>query len=126
MVIAVGAVFALVLGLIISNGISKPITKVVAAAGKLAEGDMDITFDINSKDETGKLVDAFRNLVESTKKQAFIVEKIADGDLTVDVPIRSKRTCWDRSCLKWCTILTIDNEYCFRGRTGFSRSQTNI
>jgi len=43
MVIAVGAVFALVLGLIISNGISKPITKVVAAAGKLAEGDMDIT-----------------------------------------------------------------------------------
>jgi len=82
MVIAVGAVFALVLGLIISNGISKPITKVVAAAGKLAEGDMDITFDINSKDETGKLVDAFRNLVESTKKQAFIVEKIADGDLT--------------------------------------------
>ncbi|WP_136479312.1 methyl-accepting chemotaxis protein [Acetivibrio thermocellus] len=91
MVIAVGAVFALVLGLIISNGISKPITKVVAAAGKLAEGDMDITFDINSKDETGKLVDAFRNLVESTKKQAFIVEKIADGDLTVDVPIRSQK-----------------------------------
>jgi len=36
-------------------------------------------------------VDAFRNLVESTKKQAFIVEKIADGDLTVDVPIRSQK-----------------------------------
>jgi len=55
MVIAVGAVFALVLGLIISNGISKPITKVVAAAGKLAEGDMDITFDINSKDKQENL-----------------------------------------------------------------------
>jgi len=25
------------------------------------------------------------------KKQAFIVEKIADGDLTVDVPIRSQK-----------------------------------
>jgi len=90
MVIAVGAVFALVLGLIISNGISKPITKVVAAAGKLAEGDMDITFDINSKDETGKLVDAFRNLVESTKKQAFIVEKIADGILRLMYPFVPK------------------------------------
>lgn len=52
---------------------------------------MDIIFDISSKDETGKLIDAFRTLVESTREQATIIERIADGDLTVDVPIRSKK-----------------------------------
>ncbi|RXE57917.1 methyl-accepting chemotaxis protein [Acetivibrio mesophilus] len=90
-VIFAGVIFAVVLSLIISRGISGPINKVVVAAGKLAEGDMDISFDIKSKDETGKLIDAFTDLVESTKEQAVIVQKIADGDLTVDVPIRSKK-----------------------------------
>lgn len=90
-VIICGVLFAIILGLIISRGISIPIKKVVAAAGKLAEGDMEIAFDIESKDETGQLIDAFGNLIESTKEQATIIEKIADGDLTVNVPIRSKK-----------------------------------
>lgn len=90
-VLVAGIIFAIVLGLVISRGISGPISKVVDAAGKLAEGDMDIYFDIKSKDETGELVEAFRNLVDSTKVQANIIEKIADGDLTVDVPIRSNK-----------------------------------
>jgi len=79
------------LSLIISRAISNPINKVVVAANKLAKGDMDISFDIESKDETGKLIAAFKALVESTKEQAYIVERIADGDLTVDVPIRSEK-----------------------------------
>ncbi len=90
-VIICGVLFAIIFSLIISRGISVPINKVVAAAGKLAEGDMDILFDIDSKDETGQLIDAFGNLIESTKEQAYIIGKIADGDLTVNVPIRSKK-----------------------------------
>ncbi|HHU06382.1 MAG TPA: HAMP domain-containing protein [Clostridiales bacterium] len=90
-VLVIGAAFAVVLGLVISRGISRPIGEVVAAAGKLAKGDMDISLKIESNDETGKLVDAFEALVESTKEQAAIVGKIADGDLSVDVPIRSEK-----------------------------------
>ncbi|ANW99132.1 chemotaxis protein [Thermoclostridium stercorarium subsp. thermolacticum DSM 2910] len=90
-ILVVSVIFAVFMSIIISRGISGPITKVVVAAGKLAEGDMDIIFDISSKDETGKLIDAFRTLVESTREQATIIERIADGDLTVDVPIRSKK-----------------------------------
>ena len=90
-VIICGAIFAIILSLIISRGIYVPINKVVAAAGKLAEGDMDISFDIESKDETGQLIDAFENLIESTKEQVFTIEQIANGDLTVNVPIRSRR-----------------------------------
>jgi len=90
-VIASGVVFAIILSVIISRGISGPINKVVIAARQLAEGDMDVTFDIKSKDETGMLIEAFTVLVDSTKEQAAVVEKIADGDLTVDVPIRSEK-----------------------------------
>jgi len=90
-VIGISIAFAIILSLIISRAISNPINKVVVAANKLAKGDMDISFDIESKDETGKLIAAFKALVESTKEQAYIVERIADGDLTVDVPIRSEK-----------------------------------
>ena len=91
MVLIIGVISATVLSFILSRSISNPINKVVVAASKLAEGDMDISFDISTKDETGKLIDAFRDLVRSTKEQANIVGKIADGDLTVDVPIRSEK-----------------------------------
>ena len=87
----VGMIAAVMLSLTISRGISRPINRVVNAARQLAVGDMDITFTINSKDETGKLVDAFRDLVQSTKEQAMLVEKVADGDLTVEVPVRSEK-----------------------------------
>lgn len=89
--IIVGLAVAIWLGITISRSISVPIKKVVNAAHQLAEGDMDIVFDFESKDETGMLVDAFKNLVASTKEQAIMVEKIADGDLTVNVPIRSEK-----------------------------------
>ena len=90
-IIVIGMGVAVVTSLIISRSISKPINTVVSAADRLATGDMDITFDIKYKDETGKLLAAFRNLIESTKKQSDIIEKIADGDLAVDVPIRSDK-----------------------------------
>jgi len=90
-VLVIGAIFAFMFSLIISRSISRPINKVVDAAHKLAEGDMDITFNIYSRDETGKLVDAFRNLIQSTKEQAMIVERVSEGDLTVEVPIRSEK-----------------------------------
>ncbi len=74
-VIGAGLVIAICLGISISRSISVPINKVVNAAHQLAEGDMDITFDFESKDETGMLINAFKNLVASTKEQAGMVEK---------------------------------------------------
>ncbi len=89
--LVVGAAIALVLSLMIARSISRPIGKVVEAARQLAKGDIDITFDIHSQDETGILIDAFSELVESTREQAHVVERVADGDLTVTVPIRSEK-----------------------------------
>jgi len=90
-IILIGIVLAVALGLFISRVISRPITQVVAAADRLAAGDVDVNVDIHSKDETGKLAESFRKLIDSTRTQVLAVERIADGDLTVDVAVRSEK-----------------------------------
>jgi len=89
--IVVGLLLAVVLGGLIARVISKPIGKIVEAADRLAVGDIDVELDIHTKDEVGKLADSFRNLIESTRIQVQAVERIADGDLTVDVAVRSEK-----------------------------------
>ncbi|MGI6084222.1 MAG: methyl-accepting chemotaxis protein [Acetivibrionales bacterium] len=93
MVIIAGAgiIIAVLLAIFISRIISKPITRIVMDADKLAMGDIDIQSTINTKDEIGKLAESFRNLVASTREQALVAEKIAGADLTVDVTVRSEK-----------------------------------
>lgn len=90
-VMAFSLVFAILLGLYISRLISRPIERIVSSADRLALGDLEIDIGIKTQDEIGKLAKAFENLIESTRKQAFAAEKIASGDMTADVEIRSDR-----------------------------------
>lgn len=64
-IIVIGILIALSLGLFIANMISKPITKLVGAANQIAEGDLDISLDIQTKDEVGKLALAFRKMADN-------------------------------------------------------------
>lgn len=89
--IFVGVVSAIVIGILISRSISKPVGLLVKAADNLAMGDIDIEPNIYTRDEIGQLAESFRNLIESTREQVKVVERIADADLTVDVPIRSDK-----------------------------------
>jgi len=90
-IIAAGVIIAVVLGFATAGVINRPIKKVVEAANELAKGNINIQVDNYSKDETGQLAESFRNLIESTKEQVRVVERIADSDLTVDVPVRSDK-----------------------------------
>lgn len=89
-VIAVGTLIAIILGLFISNTISKPVKKMVVVADQLALGDVNVRLDINSKDEIGNLAQSFAKMIENIRVQAMIAERIASGDMTVDVTIRSE------------------------------------
>lgn len=89
-IIVLGAGVAIFAGLKISRMISNPIGQVVDASKKIALGYVDIDLgNINSKDETGQLADAFREMLESIRKQVLIAESISNGDFTKDVPLRS-------------------------------------
>jgi len=87
--VIIAALFvAVALGMIIARGISRPLSKIVDAANKLAKGDFDIDVAVNSKDETGMLGRSFINMSETLK--AIIgdlscgLEAVANGNFAID------------------------------------------
>ncbi|RFZ79747.1 methyl-accepting chemotaxis protein [Lacrimispora amygdalina] len=85
-----GAGAALYLSFKISAMISKPITQVVEAAKKIALGHVDVDLnEIDTKDETGQLANAFNEMLDGIRKQVLIAEEISNGDFTQEVPLRS-------------------------------------
>lgn len=92
LVVIFGACSGMFLGNRISAMISRPITEVVEAAGRIALGHIDVNLDhIDSKDETGQLAGAFMQMTDSIKKQVNAAEEISNGDFTTEVPLRSDK-----------------------------------
>lgn len=90
-VIFIGVLVAIALGLFISRIISRPIGKMVAAADRLALGDVDVNVKAETKDEIGKLMESFERMIENIREQAHVVEKIASGDMTVQIKVKSDK-----------------------------------
>lgn len=89
--------FGLWMGLIITRGITVPLSKGVAFSKAVAEGDLSVVIDVNQNDETGQLAAALQNMAKNLNNRAALVEKIARGDLTVDVEILSEKDILGRS-----------------------------
>lgn len=72
----------------------KPIHKVVSAAGKIAEGDLDVFVDVETNDEIGLVADSFdrmkENLKEVIDRISFALQEIADNHLDLDVELGLK------------------------------------
>ncbi|QJW45170.1 HAMP domain-containing protein [bacterium BFN5] len=82
---------AIALGLFLARMISNPVNKLVEVADKLADGNVNVSVEATTKDELGLLMASFAKMVNNIREQALVVEKIAGGDLTVDVAIRSEQ-----------------------------------
>lgn len=89
-IIIAGVTIAILLGFFVSGMISRPINKMVFVSDKLALGDVNVNVDVSSRDEIGKLAASFNKMIDNIRGQALAVERIADGDLTVEVAIRSE------------------------------------
>ena len=74
----------------IINTIVTPIRKMAAAAEDLADGNLNVIITVNTKDETATLATAFQHLANSLKAKTGVALAIAQGDLTVWVPLRSQ------------------------------------
>ena len=88
---AVGVLFALGIGLMMSRAIGGPLRAMQAAAQKLALGDVNVNVELDSKDELGALAESFREMTEVIKDRAILAQKIAAGDLTVEVKAKSEQ-----------------------------------
>lgn len=66
----------IVLALVITKSITAPISIVVDAANRLAEGDLTVRVEANTKDETGLLLTAVQNLIS---RLADVVSRVNEG-----------------------------------------------
>jgi len=89
--VIMGAAAAIYLGMRISRMISEPIGHVVEAADRISLGYTDVNLGhIDSEDETGKLAESFKRMLESIRSQTAAAENISRGDFTREVPVRSE------------------------------------
>ena len=63
--IFVGISLSILLGVFISNIIKKPLNKMVLVAKEIADGNLDVKLDTNTKDEIGDLAKAFTLMTEN-------------------------------------------------------------
>ncbi len=91
------AVFFVVLAIIV-GGIAVYMVRLIRVnttdlkevADELANGNVDIELKKRNNDEFGLLMDDFKKLVDSTRYQAEVAQKIADGNLAIDVVPRGE------------------------------------
>lgn len=88
-VLAGGIGLVLIIAFFIIKRITGPINALIEAADKLAVGDVNVNVEITTKDEVGILMQSFAKMVANIREQALAVEKIAAGDLTEQVKVKS-------------------------------------
>jgi methyl-accepting chemotaxis protein len=82
--VALGALFiALCAAIWLALSISKGLRKIAALAEAVAIGDLDMTVEIDTKDEIKDLVDTVNRMIANLRATAIVADQIADGDLTV-------------------------------------------
>ena len=84
-VVVVGLAF----GLLIVRSIRGPVDALKGAAERIAQGDVDQTIGLHSKDELGQLAESFRGMIAYLRDMAGAADQLATGDLTVEVKPRS-------------------------------------
>ena len=100
-VLAVGAT----VGIVLARNLANPIKAMARTAQGLAQGDIQQEVAFTSRDEVGILADSFRALIAYQKEMAQAAEKIAAGDLTVQVQPVSEKDVLGQSFAKMITKL---------------------
>jgi methyl-accepting chemotaxis protein len=63
----------------LTRGIVRPLTEAVGIANRLAAGDLTVEVEVKSKDETGQLLEAIKNMVDKLRQVVGDVMSAADN-----------------------------------------------
>jgi methyl-accepting chemotaxis protein len=108
-----GTLLAIVIGIVIALFITRNIMRqlggepafIEAIAKNVADGDLQIGQDFMSEENAVGVFAALQSMVKSLRDKAHTVERIADGDLTVNVVLNSDRDALGRSLQKMVSDL---------------------
>lgn len=77
-IIIVAVIVAIGLGILISKVISKPLAKIVKAANEIAEGNLAVEIDVDTKDEVGALAKAFKEMTRNMNSVMSNINSASD------------------------------------------------
>jgi methyl-accepting chemotaxis protein len=83
MVMAFG--ISVIIGFVISRGVTGPIQLAVDVAEKLAQGEVDVRISSESTDEAGLLLASMKKMVRTIQEMVAAASAVAGGDLTVSI-----------------------------------------
>lgn len=94
LVALIGIISAIFYGNRSANQISEPITSVADWSQKLSQGIDQIEFnqkmfEINKDNEIGAMISSFKKMVENIHENVKVIQRLAQGDMTVFVNIHS-------------------------------------
>ncbi|MDL2233440.1 methyl-accepting chemotaxis protein [Ruminococcaceae bacterium OttesenSCG-928-L11] len=94
-VLLITLAFCIVFGLLsvrfMRKMIGEPINQLSAASDQMAQGDINVSTNINRNDEIGVLSDSFLHMAEGIRTQSAVLEQLSQGDLTMQVSARSDK-----------------------------------
>ncbi len=103
----ISAIVAGVISFLLARRIVAPVLTLVDAGDRIAKGDLDITFNVTTKDELKNLADSFNRVITANKAQAVVIDALSRGDLTMDVSARSDNDAVGRALIH---MLETNNE----------------
>jgi methyl-accepting chemotaxis protein len=87
----ISLLLAAAVALFLSRQITSGVGQMMRAAEGISEGDVEQSVTLDSKDELGRMAGAFRRMIDYLKDMAGAADRVAAGDLTVEVAPRSER-----------------------------------
>ncbi|MBN2645036.1 MAG: HAMP domain-containing protein [Desulfuromonadaceae bacterium] len=75
--------------LVLTSFVSRALSRAVGAAEAVARGDISQTLSVSSEDEIGVLSQTLNNMTGSLRERVSLVDQIAQGDLTISIPLLS-------------------------------------
>lgn len=77
--LAAATLLGMLIGVLVTRSITKPLNGAVAAANRMAAGDLSQDLEVNSRDETGQLLSAMQNMAERLRSILGDVRSSADS-----------------------------------------------
>ena len=88
-IVVISVIASILLGYFISVVIGKPIKKLLEAADKISEGNLNVDVDINTTDEVGNLAQSFRKVIAAIKSLTNDANMLADAAAVGKLDIRA-------------------------------------
>ena len=77
--VIVAAVLGFAIGILVTRSITRPLNRAVGVANSLAEGDLTVSVEADSRDETGRLLASMQHMTERLRSVMADVRSAADS-----------------------------------------------